>query len=1065
MQKKIDLGDELQSKRGLHLLLGILIAISVSAPTAAQDQKAGDLNALPKVPKGFEVTFVAREPLVRNPCSLVFDRWGRLFVGMGPQYRNPKPDTAGDSVVLLLDQDQDGVFDTRKTFATGFNNIQGLAWHGKDLWVANAPDLTVVRDHDGDDVADEYVLVYTDLGNLEHGLHGLRWGPDGRLYMSKGNSKGLTRPGRVAPKAFLDLWGVKAPEGTPDIPPARTFTPAAYHRAYHNPADDWGREGGVLVCDDMGANLEIVSRGYRNPWDIAFDNGFHFQGTDNDQDEGDRVFNPFHGSHYGWGHPWSAHWTGQDHLPTAPISGPVFHGSGTGILYYDQDAFPKKYRDVWFFNDWLRRTTFVYRPRWEGALLQPAGGQWQEFVTGGDALFKPTDLEIGPDGSLYILGWGREYGVQWNDQGEQVNEGRIFRVRPKTDKQTVRPEQLAKNPSQQTEAELIADFASPLPVRRSDAQDELLQRGAKGISALKQAVAGEAVPMAIETWSAWTLGRTAPGHVAVERYFSESAAAGSLNLRIQSLRILAERKRRDGTGGKLPDVVASCLKDPQSRIRFAAVQSIRRAKQQGYVDELVAQLAKEQDRVVYYAGWQTLRLLVDAEIRRLWLQDRRPQVRLAALLSLAEDHQLTEKEVRPLLADSESRVRDVAARWLARSGGSSVLTVMPPGGEFRDRVNVDRRAGVKPASIHYTLDGSTPNRKSPKWDRTLTLTRSVTLRVAIYSYDQQIGRIASYRFERLSRSETASRSGVLSASPKSKRSYRIVDGGLQKGRLVYVDRSYKFEEVPPSLQGAVVVQTANEDEASKGDDFLEIVTVLPGLLYVGHDTRIAKVPRWLAEENPSGFTKTELVVRSNDATFNLYRRQFSAGSIVLGGNTPDGVPGGKSNYLVLFQPAGLPRLPVATTTRAANTLLDKADPVKGKALFFSTKGAGCAKCHRTNAQLQGFGPDLSFLVKQKDPQHVIKSILQPSLEIKEGFSTQWILTKSGKVITGLLKSETTGQLELVKPDLVQVVVKKEDIEERQSQRVSAMPSFERLLTPQQVADITAWLLSNTGKKK
>ena len=93
----------------------------------------------------------------------------------------------------------------------------------------------------------------------------------------------------------------------------------------------------------------------------------------------------------------------------------------------------------------------------------------------------------------------------------------------------------------------------------------------------------------------------------------------------------------------------------------------------------------------------------------------------------------------------------------------------------------------------------------------------------------------------------------------------------------------------------------------------------------------------------------------------------------------------------------------------------------------------------------------------------MKSILQPSLEIKEGFSTQWVLTKSGKVITGLLKTETGTQLELVKPDLARVLVKKDDIEERQSQRVSAMPSFDRLLTPQQVADITAWLLSNPGK--
>ena len=540
---------------------------------------------------------------------------------------------------------------------------------------------------------------------------------------------------------------------------------------------------------------------------------------------------------------------------------------------------------------------------------------------------------------------------------------------------------------------------------------------------------------------------------------------GSVNRRIQSLRILAERRRRGASGQQLPDVVARSLNDPQARIRFAAVQSIRRAKEEGYVNELVQQLAREDDRVVFYAGWQALRLLVEAQTRREWLKDQRPGVRLAALLSLAEDHQLARKEVQRLLADTNSSIRDVAARWLARAGGSSILTVTPPGGEFRDRVNIDRRAGVKPASIHYTLDGSTPTRKSPTWNRTLTLNRSATLRVAVYSYDQQIGRIASYRFEKLSRSEAASRSGVLSASPKSKRTYRIVDGGLEKGRFVYVDRSYKFVEVPPSLQGAVVVQTANADEASKGGEFLEIVTVLPGLLYVGHDTRIAKLPRWLAEGNKAGFTKTKLVVRTNDATFSLYRRPFSAGSIVVGGNTQDGLPGGKSNYLVLIQPAGLPRLPVATTGQAVHALLGNADPVKGKALFFSTKGAGCAKCHRTNPQVQGFGPDLSFLVKQKDSRHVIKSILQPSLEIKEGYATQWVLTKAGKVVTGLLKSETAEQIELIKPDLVRVVVGKDDIEERQSQKVSAMPSFERLLTAQQVADITAWLLSNDQKEE
>ena len=77
-----------------------------------QVDKSADREVLPKVPAEFEVTLFASEPLVRQPCSMAFDERGRLFVGMGPQYRNPKPDTPGDSVVLFLDTNGDGVPDT-----------------------------------------------------------------------------------------------------------------------------------------------------------------------------------------------------------------------------------------------------------------------------------------------------------------------------------------------------------------------------------------------------------------------------------------------------------------------------------------------------------------------------------------------------------------------------------------------------------------------------------------------------------------------------------------------------------------------------------------------------------------------------------------------------------------------------------------------------------------------------------------------------------------------------------------------------------------------------------------
>ena len=133
-----------------------LISISFGAPLPGDEQ-------LPIISADFKISVFAQDPLVRNPCAITFDQQGRLCVGMGPQYRSPTKDTPGDSVWILSDEDSDGEAESRKQFATGFNSIQGLAWKGQDLWVANAPDLTIVRDLNGDDIADEYTRVYTCL--------------------------------------------------------------------------------------------------------------------------------------------------------------------------------------------------------------------------------------------------------------------------------------------------------------------------------------------------------------------------------------------------------------------------------------------------------------------------------------------------------------------------------------------------------------------------------------------------------------------------------------------------------------------------------------------------------------------------------------------------------------------------------------------------------------------------------------------------------------------------------------------------------------------------------------
>ena len=79
-----------------------------------------DLNAFPTAPPGFEVSLVASEPIVQNPCSMAFDQRGRLFIGQGPQWRHMEEDSQKDSVIRLIDDDGDGVADRSQTFATGF---------------------------------------------------------------------------------------------------------------------------------------------------------------------------------------------------------------------------------------------------------------------------------------------------------------------------------------------------------------------------------------------------------------------------------------------------------------------------------------------------------------------------------------------------------------------------------------------------------------------------------------------------------------------------------------------------------------------------------------------------------------------------------------------------------------------------------------------------------------------------------------------------------------------------------------------------------------------------------
>lgn len=659
---------------------------------AGFDVPDADLEALPTAPPEFAVELFAKEPLVSNPCALAFDSRGRLFVGMGPQWRAPSPDSMKDSVFIIEDRDGDGIAESRSLFATGFNSVQSIAWRGRDLWVANSPDLTVVRDLDGDDIADEYIKVFTDLGNIEHCLHGLNWAPDGMLYMSKGNSKGVSldgdkpkEPGRIAPKAFRELWGYPGPKGAPDLPPAQTFNAETYQATYQDPRDDWGQTGGILRYDPDKPTLKIYARGFRNPWDIAFDSQFNWLGTDNDQVGGDRIFMPFRHAHFGWGHPWSPTWPGKDHLPTAPNSGQIIEGSYTGIVYADTPHIPESHRGVWFIGDWMTRKIYLYHPEWDGALNVPQSGAYEEFVVGGEAMFRPTDLAMGPEGSLWVLGWGRNYGGII-ENGQQTNEGRIYRIVAK-DRPLVAQHRQSGSLEDWSFAELLVDLGSWIPAWRIDARDELIRRGKASIDPLLNALKNPANESQ-ETWATWALATLSP----------ESITGVDVN---ENIRLQLSRA---GLGDW-----SQSIKSPNPRLRLAAIESAQARDR----EPLVELLATETDRVVYHAAWRTLMALSqESEMRQLAL-DFRSGVRRAGILMRMESLAATEGEVVTLLQDEDVAIRLLAAHWLSKvkgidpedvEAGSPVGEAYPLARNIRAKSNRSYRAGTMRKGEPYYTD-------------------------------------------------------------------------------------------------------------------------------------------------------------------------------------------------------------------------------------------------------------------------------------------------------------------------------------------------------------------------
>ncbi len=89
------------------------------------------------------------------------------------------------------------------------------------------------------------------------------------------------------------------------------------------------------------------------------------------------------------------------------------------------------------------------------------------------------------------------------------------------------------------------------------------------------------------------------------------------------------------------------------------------------------------------------------------------------------------------------------------------------------------------------------------------------------------------------------------------------------------------------------------------------------------------------------------------------------------------------------------------------------DPARGQALFADLKRLGCARCHQVCGQGGQIGPELSDIGGKFDRDQLSEAVLEPSSQIVEGYHTSAFATSDGRVLTGIVREESAGELLMV----------------------------------------------------
>jgi putative heme-binding domain-containing protein len=384
----------------------------VAAPGA---EKPGDKPKAPaatpaetlKVAKDFkaELLYSVPKELQGSWVNLCVDPKGRLIVSdqFGPLYRITPP-----PVEHAARSGESRGHETKvEKLDLPLGGAHGLLWAFDSLYVMVNENVTVggvkpkrglhrVRSTDGGDTFEKSEFLHEVQGEGEHGSHAILLGPDGKsLYIICGDSAKMVSP--LAASRVPKLWGED--HLLPRMPDGNGFMRGVL-----------GPGGCIYKVDPDGKDWELISTGYRNEFDAAFNRQGELFTYDADMEwdmntpwyRPTRVCLATSGSEFGWRNgagKWPPYYP--DSLPAIYNVGP---GSPTGMSFGYGAKFPAKYQDALFMCDWSYGKLYALHLTPEGSAYK---GELEEFLNGSPLPL--TDVVINPkDGALYFTIGGRK---------------------------------------------------------------------------------------------------------------------------------------------------------------------------------------------------------------------------------------------------------------------------------------------------------------------------------------------------------------------------------------------------------------------------------------------------------------------------------------------------------------------------------------------------------------------------------------------------------------------------------------------------------------------------------